>query len=339
MQLDEAQLLVKMVDMKKIQTITIWENCDPSVADAIRYFEERWQPYSATKGRHSITRLIREVIDPAVDTFAATLPARYSGHIPGAGTGVGVSEIIQLVGLEAMVRLQRQLLRQFIKTEDRQTPRDLSFVATLESLIGLIWDCACKRPKRSIARKGVNLNEQRKHGFCELCGNLTEFATFMATISDGQTNDAEMEDHKKLELSHRYCAEHRPKLANGEWNPAYRKAKRSFAQFDLELTRLSEQCAHRASRQAASGDSLVDDYFYHYLLGQVTQPADKAELRRQARLMADSKLSDRKKQILMLRYYGFNQSQIALRLGIGRQGVSKAVASIPKIFHLEKQKY
>jgi hypothetical protein len=159
-------------------------------------------------------RLIEEVIDPAVAAYMETLPGSYVGHVPGAGTGVGFSAIIRMVGLEAMVRLQRQLLRQFIKTVYRQTPRDQRFVATLESLIGLVWDCACKRPKRSSSTKGVNLNAQRKHGFCELCGNLTEFAAFMTTVADQRINDVELEDHKKLELSHQYCTEHRPKLAN-----------------------------------------------------------------------------------------------------------------------------
>lgn len=327
-----------MVDMKNEPAIVIWESCDPSVSEAIQQFEERWRPYSVSSRRYPIVRLIHEVIDPAVVAYMATLPASYRGHVPGAGTGVSFSAIIRLVGLEAMVRMQRQLLRQFIKTEDRQTPRDRRFVATLESLIGLVWDCACKRPKKSAPTKGVNLNAQRKHGFCELCGDLTEFAAFMATVAEERINDAELEDHKKLELSHQYCTGHRPKLANGEWNPAYRQAKRSFAQFDLELTRLGRQCAKRSSPQAASGDPLVDSYFYHYFLGQTVQPADKSELRHQARLMADSKLSDRKKQMLMLQCSGFNQAEIARRLGIGRQAVSKALASIPEIFHLKKRK-
>lgn len=327
-----------MVDMKNEPTIAILEGCDSSVSEAIRQFEERWRPYSVSSRRYPIVRLIHEVIDPAVATYMATLPAGYRGHVPGAGTGVSFSAIIRLVGLEAMVRMQRQLLRQFIKTEDRHTPRDQRFVATLESLIGLVWDCACKRPKKSTPTKGVNLNAQRKHGFCELCGDLSEFAAFMATVAEGQVNDAELEDHIKLELSHQYCARHRPKLANGAWNPAYRQAHRDRAQFDLELARLGRQCAKRSAPQTVSDDSLVDSYFYHYLLDRTIQPADKAELRHQARLMVDSKLSDRKKQMLMLQCAGFNQSEIARRLGIGRQAVSKALASIPEMFHLKKRK-
>ncbi|MCP9340133.1 LuxR family transcriptional regulator [Stutzerimonas xanthomarina] len=322
--------------MKNELSIFVWANCAPSVLEAIREFEGRWQPYSISSRRYPIVRLIEEIIDPAIAAYMTTLPDKYNGYVPGAGTGVSLSAIIRLVGLDAMVRMQRQLLRQFIKTEDRQTARDQRFVATLESIIELAWDCACKRPKTSNPAKGVNLNSQRKHGFCDLCGNLTEFAAFMATIADGRINDVELDDHRKLELSHQYCLKHRPKRMDGAWNPTYRTAKRSQGQFDLELARLNRQCAKRSSPQAASGTPLVDSYFYYYMLGQTTQPADKAELRYQARLMVDSKLSDRKKQMLALLHFGFSQSEIGRRLGIGRQAVSKALGSIPDALYLKR---
>lgn len=324
--------------MKKEQTITIWEGCDPGFAKAIREFEDRWKPYSTTSRRYPIVRLIQEVIDPAVATYMKALPARYSGFVAGVGTGTDFSEIIRLVGLDAMVRLQRQMLRRFILTIDKQDSRDQRFVATIESLTELVWDCACKLPKKSPVAKGVNLNAQRKYRFCELCGELTELAAFMATASDEHVNDAEMEDRKKLQLSHQYCAGHRPLMEKGDRNPAYRQAKRASAQFELELGRLNRQCANRGTPQAASGDPLVDSYFYRFFLAQTLQPADKAELRNQARLMVDAKLSDRKKQILILQWHGLNQSEIARDLGLRRQTVSKAlksVASLPILFQLK----
>lgn len=276
--------------------ISIWDGCAPIVSQAIKQFRERWAPYSASSRRYPIVRLIEELVDPAVAAYMATLPQHYLGHVPGAGTGVGLSGIIRLTGLDAMVRVQRHLLRQFINTVDRQTARDQCFVATLESLIVLIWDCACKRPKSSTAAKGVNLNAQRKYGFCEFCGNLTEFSAFMTKVDEQQVNDAELENRKKLELSHQYCENHRPKLTSGEWNPVYRQVKRSLAQFEIELGRLSRQCAKPSSPYAAeSGDPLVDSYFYRYLLRKAIQPADKAELRNLARLMVDKRLSDTKK--------------------------------------------
>ncbi len=318
-----------MVDMKNDPTIVIWEGCDPTVSEAIEQFEGRWRPYSASSRRYPIVGLIQELIDPAVAAYTATLPQRYLGHIPGAGTGVNFSGIIRLVGLDAMVRMQRQLLRQFIKTEDRQTPKDRRFVATLESLIGLVWDCACKRPTKSKVRD-TRLNGERLQGFCRFCGSLAELTSFAGGSDDPKADDPE----EKLRLSSLYCLDHRPKLPSGAWNPVYRQARRSLAQFDLELARLSQQCAKPATAQVKSGDQLVDSYFFHYVAGQTLQPADKAELRDQARLMVDSKLSDRKKQMLMLQWSGFNQSEIARKLGIERQAVSKALASIPAMFCL-----
>lgn len=318
-----------MVDMKNDPTIVIWEGCDPTVSEAIEQFEDRWRPYSASSRRYPIVGLIQELIDPAVAAYTATLPQRYLGHIPGAGTGVGFSGIIRLVGLDAMVRMQRQLLRQFIKTEDRQTPKDRRFVATLESLIGLVWDCACKRPTKSKVRD-TRLNGERLQGFCRFCGSLAELTSFAGGSDDPKADDPE----EKLRLSSLYCLDHRPKLPSGAWNPVYRQARRSLAQFDLELARLSQQCAKPATAQVKSGDQLVDSYFFHYVAGQTLQPADKAELRNQARLMVDSKLSDRKKQMLMLQWSGLNQSEIARKLGIERQAVSKALAAIPAMFHL-----
>ena len=136
-----------------------------------------------------------------------------------------------------------------------------------------------------------------EHGFCDLCGNLSEFSAFIAIVAEEKVNDVELENRKKLELSHQYCNRHRPKLPNGEWNPVYRKAKRSLSQFEVEVARLSCQCARPSSPQAAaSGDPLVDSYYYRYLLHKGVQPADKAALRNLARLMVDNKLSDTKKK-------------------------------------------
>jgi len=326
--------------MKKAPKIVIWENCDHHISAAIRQFEELWLPYSVSSRRYPILRLIKEVLDQAVNSYIKTLPANYTGYLPGAAVGVPFSEIVRLVGLEAMVRMQRQFLRQFIKTEDQQTARDLCFVATLESLIGLVWCCACKSPKRSTSQKGVNLNKQRKHGFCEFCGNMTEFATFMATVEEDRINNSELEDHKKLELSHQYCREHRPKLVTGEWNPLYRRAKRSLTQFNIELTRLTHQCANRSRPNALSGDELIDQYFLQLILRLTLQPADEEKLRHLARRMVDSKLSDTKKKMLVLRQLRFNQTEIGQRIlnakkqPITRQAVSKALASVRKEFQL-----
>ncbi|NNB50441.1 LuxR family transcriptional regulator [Pseudomonas fragi] len=336
-----------MVDMKNRSAIAIWKGCDPTVADAIRQFRDCWEPYSAESKRYPICRLVEQLIDPAMATYTATLPSLYMGHIPGAGTGVAFSEIMRLVGVDTMIRLQRRLLRAFVLTEDRQSERDQQYVATLETLIELVWACKRKQP----AEQDVcGLNRRRLRVFCRLCGTLAELASFAEAAEAAEDLDAKSDQwineqlrmsqlrgaDEELRLSNLYCQAHRPKLPDNKWNPAYRKAKRSIEQFDLELARVSRQCASRGTPQAKSGDELVDSYIHNYMLGQTLQLADEAKLRNLARLMVDSRLSDRKKQILMLQRLDFNQSEIARRLGIERQAVSKAIASIPEIFRLSR---
>ncbi|WP_448649092.1 LuxR family transcriptional regulator [Pseudomonas corrugata] len=315
-----------MVDMKKQSTIAIWEGCDATVSEAIKQFGDRWSAYSTASKRYSITRLVEELIDPAVTAYAKETPARYQGHIPGAGTGVAFSAIMKLVGFPAMIRLQRQLLRAFVLTHDQQSKKDRCFIATLETLIELVM--ACKRKKPSSEDVG-GLNNQRLKGFCRFCGSQAELASFA-------TGEGQRDPDEHLRLSNLYCTTHRPKTHDGSWNPAYRQAKRAVAQFDLELARLSRQCAIRAEPKAKSGDELVDAYIFRYMLSRTLHLADEAELRNLARLMVDVKLTDRRKQILVLQKFGFNQSEIARRLEIERQAVSKALRSIPDCFRLSK---
>ncbi len=323
-----------MVDMK----ITIWEGCDLTVAAAIKLFVERSSPYSIFSRRYPILRLIQEVIDPAVAAYVNSLPPSHKDYISGAN--LGFSEVLKKVGLNVVVQAQRLLLRNFVLTLDLQTSLDKCFTATIESLIELVSECASKRPKKSSPAKGVTINSQRKLGFCEFCGNQTEYAQFISEISEYTANDNEFPEHEKLVLSHRYCSNHRPRLTNGHWNPLYRQGKRSIEQFNQELLRLRRQCAKPSKANANSGNKLVDYYFLEWIPGQNLTPADIGELRNIARFMTDSKLSDTKKIILALKNQGFNQSEIGkilelnYRLPMTRQAVSKALNSVREEFYI-----
>lgn len=323
-----------MVDMK----ITTWEGCDPTVAVAIKMFVERGSPYSIASRRYPILRLVQEVIDPAVAAYINSLPLSHKDYISGAD--IGFSELIKKMGFNVVARAQRLLLRNFILTLDRQTSLDKCLIATIESLIELVNECASKRPKKSSPAKGVTINSQRKLGFCEFCGNQTEYSQFISEISEYAANDIEFPDHEKLVLSHQYCSNHRPRLTDGQWNPKYRQGKRSYEQFNKELIRLRRQCAKPSKTHANSGDMLIDYYFFHWMLSRTFTPADIFEIRNIARRMTDSKLSDIKKKILALKHQGLNQSEIAdiltkiHRILMTRQAVSKALVSVRKEFHI-----
>lgn len=323
-----------MVDMK----ITTWEGCDPTVAVAIKMFVERGSPYSIASRRYPILRLVQEVIDPAVAAYTNSLPLSHKDYISGAD--IGFSELIKKMGFNVVERAQRLLLRNFILTLDRQTSLDKCLIATIESLIELVNECASKRPKKSSPAKGVTINSQRKLGFCEFCGNQTEYSQFISEISEYAANDIEFPDHEKLVLSHQFCSSHRPRLADGRWNPKYRQGKRSFEQFNKELIRLRRQFAKPNKANANSADRLVDDYFFHWISSQTLTPADVGEIRNIAQRMARSKLSDTKKRMLALIYQGFNQSEIAqiltnnYHLKMTRQSISKSLSSVQKDFYI-----
>ncbi|WP_244940201.1 LuxR family transcriptional regulator [Herbaspirillum seropedicae] len=320
--------------MANYLTIEIWNGCDPAVAKATRQFLNQWPPFSAVSRRYPIVQLIQKTIDPAVFAYFATLPAAYSGFFPGASTQISFSTIIRQVGMEPTNRLQRLMLRQFINTIDTQDERDTQFVATLETLIELIWACASKKaarvPLRDTQGRPRELNSMRRLSFCEFCGAYSELSTFAKQEFSWRGTS----ENDELRLSSRYCNNHRPKLANGEWNPKYRQAKRSLNRFNLELDRCTRQAARRSKRGAAqSGDAIIDDYFFHFFTQQTLTPADQADLRNLARKMVDRNLTDSKKKILALQLSGLNQSEIARVLTteekpLSRQAVSKALASI-----------
>ncbi|EKN4043719.1 LuxR family transcriptional regulator [Yersinia enterocolitica] len=326
--------LAKMVDMK----ITIWEGCDLTVEAAIKLFVERSSPYSIFSRRYPILRLIQEVIDPAVAAYVNSLPLSHKDYISGAN--LGFSEVLKKVDLNVVVQAQRLLLRNFILTLDRQTSLDKCLIATIESLIELVSECASKRPNKSSPAKGVTINSQRKLGFCEFCGNQTEYSQFISEISEYTANDIEFSYHEKLVLSHQYCSNHRPRLTDGQWNPKYRQGKRSSEQFNKELIRLRRQCAKPNKANASSGDRLIDDYFFHWIQSKTLMPADIGELRNIAQRMAESKFSDTKKIILILMHQGFNQSEVAqiltknYHLPMTRQAVSKALATLRNEFYI-----
>ena len=314
--------------MKSFPFIRVWEGCDLNIAKAVRQFQDRWSPYSAASRGKRVDRLIKELIDPAVASYATSSPQRYLSYIPGAGGVVPLSEIVGLVGLNSTARLQRQLLRAFVSAQAEKSERDQQFVATLETLLDLIRSCARKPPFKSKIRD-TRLNGRRAQEFCRLCGAPAELTDFILGNDNAKRDDPE----DKLRLSSLYCTDHRPQLPNGEWNLAYRKAKRSIMHFDKELARLTKQSGNLDKVKVQSGDPLVDLYIYHYVHKYGLTPGDEAELRNHARRMADGKLSDRKKQMVMLLHYRISQADAARRLGIERQAVFKALTALPSEFH------
>ncbi|MFT6551221.1 MAG: DNA-binding CsgD family transcriptional regulator [Zhongshania marina] len=322
-----------MVDMKVKPKIVIWSGCDDDVARAIDAFCSRWGPYSQASRRYPIGRLLEEEVDHAVGGLGTKFPLEYLSYFPGLSTGTPLSRIIKVVGFEASVHVQKELLRRFLKFADLESETDNRFIATLETLIELVWACACKRPTSSRPPEGGSrINAQRFNNFCRFCGNPAELKAF---LEEGYWPLDDVDFGSGIRLSDKYCADHRPKCVDGSWNPCYRKALRSSKQFDLELERLQRQCIRPAHSAGKSGNKAVDLYIQSDIAYRALQPADESQLRTLARLIVDGGLSDRKKEIIALLLKGRTQSEIAEQLSVSRQAISKALASIPSAFRLD----
>jgi len=316
-----------MVDMNTHQRIFIWPDCDQRVADAIKEYLHRWEPYSKHSRSKPIRHLIQEVIDPAFISYMSELPDEYLDYFPGGSTATSLSELIKKIGFTNTARAQQLLLRQFLNTVSTESLIDKCFIGTSETLKDLCLASDLKRPKKLKVRD-TRLNGRRVYEYCRYCGSTAELTAF----ASGSDAVEPVGDEKLLRLSSSFCAKHRPLQPDGQWNASYKKAKRSTAHFDQELIRLCRQAANQTRVLAQSNDSLVDTYIYHLIKKNFLDRGDESELRHLARRMADAKLTDRKKQIVLLYKFSATQSQIAELLGISRQAVFKALASIPEEF-------
>lgn len=366
--------------------IPIWAGCDKSVEAAITMFREQWHSYSQVSKSHNITRLIKELVDPSVSEYLSRLPANYLRYSPISSTKLTYSDLIKMRGFRYCSDCIGDYLRPFVE-HSTYTEQDKLFIATQETLKSLFSHCKGKRPKRSRLAPDIYFNTERGKGLCRLCGNPTEFSSFITNWdNDGFIEDAEEKYGLKKgpDFSHKYCAHHKPQLQDGSWNSAYKQAKRSSKQFELEVLRLCRQIANPERLNAMSGDNLIDEYFYYYLqdktisdaqahacfdyiqntfsnpivvdektyeklvnivnnmtnVGVSLGPDDIDKIRNIAREMVNSRLSDNKKRMLVLRKKGFNQREIAEIISsltgkkLSHQAVSKAILSVREEFLL-----
>lgn len=313
--------------------VQVWSGCALVIADAVDRFSAQWGLYSSKSTVYPIHRLLEEVIDPALQEYADQLPAEHLGLVvgfPGLRTKDGLGKLVRTCGFNVTERSIREALRRFLKLSGQPSERDEIFVATMETLIEMIVCCASKRPRKSKARDELHLNANRQGGsLCELCGKRTELGTYLHNGSwpeawPGLGDD----DVNKLRLSHRYCSEHRPMMGR-MWDASYKCAIRSKAKFEVEVVRLGKLSGARSFPSAKTGSGLADQYIWNYARHHNLYCNEHSAIREHARRMVESKFTDKKKQILMLKAQGLNQSEVALELKTTRQAVSKALKSIP----------
>ena len=280
---------------------------------------------------------MRAAMTPATAAYISTLPSRHVCFVTGIER-IELIKVMLLIGVEQIMS-KLQLLHQSA-TNSKILHIYQRITGGHSSIHELVTHCQYKHSKTSYPSINIRIDTEPRQDLCAYCGEMTEFSAFVTGVNNNYIVNTENAEHKKSELSHQYCINHRPKLKNGKWNPAYRTAKRSLEQFNIELTRLINQSFDHFTIRAQSGNPLVDQYFFSYILKNTLHPTDESELRNIARRMVDSKLSDNKKKILVLQKSGLNQTEIANRLQGGtqkllsRQTVSRLLASVRKEFKL-----
>lgn len=241
------------------------------------------------------------------------------------------------------------VLDDFLRLVARHIGVDL--VPSIDSLRELALACRNKKAKRI---SGTDISVSRYATICRFCENQTEAAAYPDGNAPWQMDLKDSDDpSRRPRLSAVYCSEHRPKTRrrDSEVNKIYRAAirKNNQAAFDKELERLDRQSwAGASSPKAKSGNRLVDEFMWrlwrlaaHENLMHEQQPAGKGVLvealtKREARLLVKNKVSDRKKEIVVLLADGHNQAAVARTLGIkSRQAVSKALQSIPNKYRFD----
>lgn len=312
--------------------ISVWQDCEPEVRLAIERFNARSRPFSLASKRYSFLRLIREELDEALANYRDQLELKYTlFNIPGLSGKQSFSCAVRDAGFRKTEGEIRRTLHRFIESMlFTQDADDRCFVDTAETLVEVLIHCRCKQPSRR-KTNASHLNQQRPKELCSLCGEPSEFLQY---FNDSEKWDL-VDDDEKQRLSHKFCRQHRPKLRDGTWNYEYRKAMRSRENFDLEAERLLNQSAQPAKVKPHTGKLDVDRFIMNLIVQTTLQPADEDKIRNLARKLVNYRISDRKKQILMLLATGFKQAEIARRLKVSRQAVSKALATIPDEFRLD----
>jgi hypothetical protein len=293
--------------------IFIFPGCNARVASAVNMFSKRWGRYSAKSRRYQIYGLIADIVDGAWCDYVTSLPGDYPGSVL-----CGKTFLLSLFAEQKGFRcLDDQLLSIMRYVELRRGDINpdqihIEFGATVSTLREFASRCGAKMPK----------NARRPSPHCELCGDATEL-TSVRRGADSPTEDR----NEKATLSGRYCSKHRPKLHDGTWNLAYRRARRSKEEFDRQIYQIEHHTSDVSDPSIAQRKGLWDPYLWDVARKSDLFLLDDERIRNVVRELVDSKANDRKRQVFMLLDSGAKKAEIARQLGVSRQAISKMVSS------------
>lgn len=346
--------------MTAVAPIKIWSGCDPQLEQALAALCIAWGPYSAQSRGYPIFKLLRDFIDPAWSSLCHRHPALSHDVLMLAWMRFRLKMMIRtkqreesgLAGTSPLSSIAHKLgfdaLDQFVQEVARAVMTKYSgcefdqLQPSLDTLREMAVRCRGKKPKRRALGKfgKVDLLDDMKT--CRACERPTELAAHVATVGDACPAG------EARRLSSTYCSTHSPEKTGSTTARAnYKRARRSQQTFETELNRLERQYWGRpATSRDKSTDPSVDEFFRQLSIRRgLTVDSEVARnahpdlellLRREARKLVDRRMSDRKKEMVVLLSAGMSQPQVAEKLGLkSRQAVSKALQSIPADYRFD----
>lgn len=306
-----------------------WSGCFPAVRKAIAAVYAEWDARSAlAKGRGSLYRLIERHVDVAWSEYLASL-SRPDVACTVWGAGGSPSCFARCVGFAGIAEATRQAIYDFDEHPEFGTDSGKCYVDTLEFLRQVWTDCSFKQPKHLSAESDPSKNLLRANEFCELCGQPTELYSYLSVAGVGSGCDAQRK------FSGRYCVRHKAREA-GDYCSSHQQAARKKEEFLAEVLRLRRQSWSSSVRRAQTGNFLLDEFYVMLVNTRKFFPDEVGRIRDEARALVDQKISDAKKQIVVLLAQGKSQTEIAAILGVKhRQSVSKMLAKVPISFRLD----
>lgn len=271
-----------------------------------------------------IGNLLADHVDAPLQTYSHGLVEDHACNTLSGfcGNSDSLSKTVRLCGPDSVAAALRLSLRM----KQRTSGVDLPIAHTVQSLIGLLFFCACKCVDKAIDDSQEARDSLRANVYCKFCGKKSEVFSYFA--GDGHLRDGDR--------ASKYCVDHTPRFGDGSWNPAYKQACRTYAWFQREVTRLFARAENPAQMPISSQVSLSELYVFNVVNINGYWSDEHGALRDLARRWVDAGLTDRKKEILILHASNKTQAAIADHLGCSQQAVSKQLASIPRTFFLEK---
>ena len=314
----------------------VWEGCNSFIAVAVKAFASESKPYSTKSRRYSLYTLVERILDPAWQRYLDTLPKSHPGlalcqsHM--------LSKLARKHGFWELGNWCKDTVSVYLRLSETESDYDEEFLATLDTVLALADRCALKKPHHQPVGNITQVrrvNAQLARKFCEFCGQPSELEAFRVD----QSKWTEETDGSRR-LSSKYCREHRTTRQDGGSNAAYKRGARNRTRYKRELERLSRQSWSVVTPRSRTGSTAADLFMLNLIGRDAIYPDEQGRMRDLASRLVKSKLSDRKKEIVSMLASGMKAADIARRLGVSRQAVSKTLKSIPAefSFHLASTK-